>query len=706
MKNIKKIYFILFIAFIYIILFSGSVFAASTATYTGSNLDTNKYPGYKALLDKIKSDYGYNIQLYYTGVNWEEALTIEYQGHGKSPSNLFYVSETRKGAWYCPLCGEKVYDSSIPCASKEAIAYMLDPRNSLTDESIFQFMNIEGHNNMTKQQLAAMVGGTLLANDDCLNGLIEAGQAYNLNPAFLAAKIIIEQGSNGSRLTQGQGDLSGNYKGYYNYFNYGASGSGSAAIITNGLKMAQAEGWNSPKASIIGGARHLKESYIDTYGQNTFYFLKFNFAGKNTLGSHQYEQNVMGAESKGSILRKYFKKTTGVTPTMVIPLYENMPILPAERPDTNIESSITYEDGEIKNLKSTISIRSSDKGIIFESVPNNTSVKIIKRATAPGDRGYYWDLVLVNKTGTYGYVARNTGNEHLFGSGVYHTIKGKNDVVKAPKELATTTDGYLHVTPSVTIEDVKAKFIGSRVYGPNSKEVTSGSIATSSIVIANDKVYRVAKKGDLNCDGLANQADADMLNKHYTNAAVIKDATILQAARVATLRGGTEDDYKQLLQVVSGSAFIILDPKLTSVLPEETEEEVTDPNIPKQIVLTEDGFLHITPTVTVKDIKAQYKDARVFAIDYREKTSGSIGTRGLAIINGRIYTIVKRGDVNGDCLVNQADADIIYNHYTGKQVMTDNVYIQAGRVSNGTGVTEADYNKIKEYIDGKVHITF
>lgn len=705
MKTIKKICFILFIAFLYIILCSGDVFAAATATYTGSNLDTNKYPGYKALLDKVKSEYGYNIQLYYTGVDWEEALTIEYQGHGKSPSNLFYVSDTRKGAWYCPLCGEKVYDSSIPCASKEAIAYMLDPRNSLTDESIFQFMNIEGHNNMNKQQLAAMVSGTLLANDECTSALIEAGQAYNLNPAFLAAKIIIEQGSNGSTLTKGQGDLSGNYKGYYNYFNYGATGSGSANIITNGLKAAHSEGWNSPRASIVGGAKYLKESYIDTYGQNTFYFLKFNFSGKNTLGSHQYEQNVMGAESKGSILRKYFKQTTGVTPTMVIPLYENMPLLPSERPDTNIESSITYEDGEIKNLKSTISIRSSDKGIIFESVPNNTSVKIIKRATAPGDRGYYWDLVLVNKTGTYGYVARNTGNEHLFGSGVYHTIKGKNDVIKAPRELATTTDGYLHVTPSVTVEDVKAKFIGSRVYAPNSNEVTTGYIATNSIVIANDRVYSVAKKGDINCDGLVNQADSDDLSKHYKGENVIKDEVILQATRVATLKGGSEEDYNRLVRVVNGSEYIILDPKLTCIIPEEEKEEPEDPNIPKQIIATDDGYLHITPTVTVKNIKAQYAGAKIYGVDSNEKTSGAVETGALAIINGKIYTVVKRGDVNSDSFVNQADADIIYKHYTGAQAITEPMYLQAGRVANSEGVTEADYNKIKEYLEGKVHIT-
>ena len=33
------------------------------------------------------------------------------------------------------------------------------------------------------------------------------------------------------------------------------------------------------------------------------------------------------------------------------------------------------------------------------------------------------------------------------------------------------------------------------------------------------------------------------------------------------------------------------------------------------------------------------------------------------------------------------------------------MYLQAGRVANSEGVTEADYNKIKEYLEGKVHIT-
>ena len=261
MKKVKKIFY-LFLAtvLIYILFCTPDIMAATKVTYDG-NIDENKYPGYKTLLDNIKNQYGYNIELYYTGVDWNEAVTIQYQGHGGSSKSLFYEADSRAGMWYCPICGNQTYDTNIPCASIEAISYMLDPRNSLSDESIFQFMNYEG-NNLTKEQIAQIVEGTYLNETEVIDALYEAAITYNLNGAFLVAKIIIEQGSDGSVLSKGTG-YNGNYIGVYNYFNFGASGNGTDEVITNGLKYASESGWTTKRLSILGGAKLIKENYLD-----------------------------------------------------------------------------------------------------------------------------------------------------------------------------------------------------------------------------------------------------------------------------------------------------------------------------------------------------------------------------------------------------------------------------------------------------------
>ena len=61
------------------------------------------------------------------------------------------------------------------------------------------------------------------------------------------------------------------FEGYYNYFNIGSYGNGTATIINNGLSYAQSKGWSSIRASIFGGAEVVKDSYIIRYSQNTLY---------------------------------------------------------------------------------------------------------------------------------------------------------------------------------------------------------------------------------------------------------------------------------------------------------------------------------------------------------------------------------------------------------------------------------------------------
>lgn len=107
----------------------GADMARGTLSPDINALDDNLYPGYKQLIKNLQSKHSnYRFLVYYTGMDWNEALTTEYQGHGKSPLNLFQISNNYNGMWICPICGTKKYDNGTwCCASINALAYMMDP---------------------------------------------------------------------------------------------------------------------------------------------------------------------------------------------------------------------------------------------------------------------------------------------------------------------------------------------------------------------------------------------------------------------------------------------------------------------------------------------------------------------------------------------------------------------------------------------------
>lgn len=437
MKLIKKVVIsilgILLIGIILSICFNiNKETYATTRTYDYTQLDDSKYPGIKSLIEKLKNQYGnqFNFQIYETGIDWNEALIMEFQGHDYVPKNLIQETSSRSGMWFCPICMEKKFDSGYNCASLEALAYMMDPRNSLTIDSVFQFKTLETPD-VTTSDISRVVQGTFLNTTSIIEALTKASNDNQINGYYITSKIINEQGKNGSTLSLGQG-YNGEYVGYYNLFNIGATGNGSANIIRNGLKRAQQEGWTSPEASILGGVSFVKSSYIGRK-QDTLYFQKFNVVTESgNLFNHQYQQNIMAAEMEGRTLKSYYTVNGALTGThtFIIPVYENMPKETSPRPDANTENGTYYEIATV-NVGTGRSLKvfsaPSTNSIEISSLNKGERVKILNRATTMAN-GIYWDLVVSEKTGTYGYVTRNstTGVNYLVLTGETGTT-GKGD---------------------------------------------------------------------------------------------------------------------------------------------------------------------------------------------------------------------------------------------------------------------------------------
>ena len=256
-------------------------------------------------------------------------------------------------------------------ASREVIAYYMDPRNFLNTSDIFIFMkqsydaasqNIDGVRNI--------IAGRFLANNysdpndtayggDFAEVIMEAGRQSGVSPYFLASTIIQEHGTNGTRFSNGveytfnvneNGELDASSeltvtKTVYNFFNFGVSGTTEADKLKNGCEYAYKQGWFTRSASIIGGAKKYGDSYLNRgttsytppntyYNQDTYFYKNYNILDPQKIW-HQYAQNVADSLNSASNLKKMYSADYTTPLTFRIPVYANDSL-----PQNNVEAPV------------------------------------------------------------------------------------------------------------------------------------------------------------------------------------------------------------------------------------------------------------------------------------------------------------------------------------------------------------------------------
>ena len=453
---------------------------AVTYTYTANSNDLpndfeQKYPGYTEVLNNmIKSHPNWTFKLYETGLDWETVINSEYQGHWSSPKNL--VPSNYSSEWICSICGTREYDTSGRwyCASRGAIEHVMDPRNSVTEGNIFQYLLLANDTNITKEQVTAMASKiSYLNNQEIINGIYEAANELNINPFYIIGKILQEQGSGASALCSGQG-YNGQFIGYYNLFNVKASGNGTEEVILNGLSYAKECGWDTPKKSIEGGIGLIK-NYI-TRGQDTLYYQKFNVT-YSPYYANQYAQNIFDSQSIGQRLKGYYMEADLIESNFIfeVPLYMNMPSSPVKSPSiSSVEGELAYV-----NAIGGLALRASPGGDTIAYVSEGAQIVITKRATDKSSDGYYWDQVSTpNGTGYMAREAKDGSKTYLVVIKQYE-ISGENIIV----------------APGTGITAIPSATTASEVFG------------TGAQINFEGKTYNLVILGDVNGDGKISPAD-------------------------------------------------------------------------------------------------------------------------------------------------------------------------------------------------------
>ncbi len=310
---------------------------------------------YKPYLRELHEKYPkWEFVPFMTNLDWNDVVEGEYGVqslvHSSSSSKIW---KSHDEGDFDPVNNTFYYkDGGFVQANRFAVEYFIDPRNFLTEDSIFQFEILEFSENYTIDMIEKILKGSFMSkakisyykysekndqltkvntNETYAQVIYDAGKTYNINPCYLASKILNEVGSDGSYSIYGDHPT---YPGIYNFYNIGAT-DGSGAIARGLLwakggtanKTTYGRPWNTPRKSIMGGAQFLSEEYI-AKGQFTGYLQRFNVNpdGYYKLYNHQYMTNLTGALSQGYTTFASYA-SFGMLDTSItfsIPVYENM----------------------------------------------------------------------------------------------------------------------------------------------------------------------------------------------------------------------------------------------------------------------------------------------------------------------------------------------------------------------------------------------
>ena len=331
-----------------------------------------KYPKWIFVADKLTASFDNILSAEYTNVFTKEVEAIKKESWRSMQSGAYDwqlgIYHTDNGNWYS--------------ASKEAIAAYIDPRNFLNENDIYMFLKQQYDSvTQTKEGLRTVIASSFLANgyggnkDAYINDIMEAAKQSGVSPYVIAGTIMVEQGNGTSSLISG---TYGKYKGYYNFFNFGASGSTNTAVVTSGLEFARKNGWNTRRAAIIGGAKLYVDGYLNV-GQDTYFYKDYNvmFAYdyfKASKSLHQYAQSVYDACVNASRMKDTYSANKNSALVFRIPVYSSIPDKVSQIPAVSDKKNNYY----ITDMVASGISPAFDK-FCFDyklSVSGNTNIKI------------------------------------------------------------------------------------------------------------------------------------------------------------------------------------------------------------------------------------------------------------------------------------------------------------------------------------------
>lgn len=282
---------------------------------------------YQQLILDIHASYpNYIFEANYFNISYDDAVYQQSIGHrklvnmysdGVSWRSLDSGCYNRaNGTWY-------TFSGDWTDAGIDVIEFYMDPRNFLNTQNMYIFAQQTYSGAETREGVETIAAGSFLAGTytdstgthSYIDTIMEAAKESKVSPYVIAATIRAEQPTGGDSPL-----IDGSY-GYYNFFNFGASGSD---VVGNGINYAKNQGWDTVYKSILGGAKGYYNGYLK-YGQDTYFYKDYNLPNQDF--SHQYAQSVYDQIGNAAFLRNAIGSDHNAVVTLRIPVYTEM--LPA-----------------------------------------------------------------------------------------------------------------------------------------------------------------------------------------------------------------------------------------------------------------------------------------------------------------------------------------------------------------------------------------
>ncbi len=391
-KYFKQIIILLIIVLITIFFAVFSILQNNVADQKGS-ISYNFPDSYKPYIDELKKQHpNWEFKALNTGLDWSYVVSQE-NVYGK---NL--VPKSYSNSWKNREAGKYnvEIDSGWVDSSKQAVEYALDIRNFLNSVRIFQFEELsynsrtnttnniekilygtEFYNNIVEYKTES--GKNIVTDKKYSDLILTAAKTSKVSATHLASRIKQEVGpflshSSISGIVEG-------YKGLYNFYNIGATSSSEPmGAIKNGLQYAKdGKGaseatktkylipWNTKERAITGGGIFIGSSYINL-GQNNIYLQKFHIYDNDggELFWHQYMTNVLAPYSESRLIYNGYSNSNmlGSELSFIIPIYNNLPELPALSPDINTNDYITQNKKVAVNVSDGLNVRTGPRNFL------------------------------------------------------------------------------------------------------------------------------------------------------------------------------------------------------------------------------------------------------------------------------------------------------------------------------------------------------
>ncbi len=509
-----------------------------------------KYPKWVFIADKINLEWNDVVNNEY--VIGRSLISKNSISSWKSTDTKAYNWDT--GTWY-GFDGD-----SWVAASKELVAYALDPRNFLDEDYIFQFETLSYNKSYhTKEGLTSLVKGTFLAtgsisndasgNMSYIDAIMSAATASGASPFYLASSIIQEIGTAGA--SKSITGTETNYKNLYNYYNIGAYTTATATAIENGLIFASKTDaatdrpWNTRLKAIVGGAKYTANGYINI-GQDTLYYKKFDFVG--TCYTHQYMTHIIGARQEGLITSRGYSADSrnSLSITFKIPVFNNMPSTVSAIPTkdggpNNCLKNISLSNGSITPTfdKFTTEYDAIVENNVGEITINATAIDTKATITGAGKQSLKvgQNKITISVKAENGdvrnYVITVVRKEGEITNSEEPTTKPEEPttakVVKVKPngvKLDETSKLVTGVSTGIDASKLKEKFVVEnatvKITDKDNKDKT-GKVGTGDkvkVIDTNGKTvyeYTVVIYGDVNGDGEISGKDALLIRKHILN---------------------------------------------------------------------------------------------------------------------------------------------------------------------------------------------